>query len=519
MIGAHYHGKSALDHRGCAVQMLKLPVNSVISPASTSVKPPGSTSKPWKLETKYHAFLPPAVEILQTPPSRAAISLMLFICVAFVFTLACSYFIRVDIYAVAQGKIEVSGRSKVVQPLEAGKVVTINAHNSTRVNAGDVLLELDPTETSADLEAQARDLHASRAEAARRKVAISLARKNSLKPAPIEFAAETEQSIRTREAELLAADIGNLASNLASLRGQLAEKLAGRERLILSIASRDNLVSLAKERVDMRQAIGDKGWSTGGYVLDVLMEYETQATALVGERAQLAETEAAAHSIEVKIEEAIAQFIAEQTNKLAEAERKADQIEQDLIKAQSKNGRTQLRAPISGTVEQLNVTTVGQVVSSGQTLLTVVPLEGPIEIEAMLANQDVGFVEPGQSATIEIEAFPVSRYGAIDGRVIKVSRDGISERDAMNLSDTANMVEAAKSQKTPQTKPSRMQNLFFPATLTLDRTSMDIDGKEVSLRPGMAVSVDIRTGSRRVIDFVLSPLREVVSKQRLRRVD
>jgi membrane fusion protein, hemolysin D len=484
----------------------------VKSPASASVKPPGSTSKPWKHETKDHGFLPPAVEILQTPPSRAAILSMLFICIALVFALACSYFIRIHIYAVAQGKIQVSGRSKVLQPLEAGKIVTINVHNGTHVNAGDVLLELDPTETSADREAQARDLHASRAEAVRRKVAISLARNNSLKPAPIEFPAEIEQSIRIREAELLAADTGNLASNLASLRAQLAEKAAGRERLLLSIASRENLVSLAKERVDIRQTISDKGWSGRGYVLDVLMEYETHATALVGERAQLVETEAAAHSIEAKIEETVAQFIAEQTNKLAEAERKADQVEQDLIKAQSKNGRTQLRAPISGAVQQLNVTTVGQVVSSGQTLLTVVPLEGSIEIEAMIANQDIGFVEPGQSATIEIEAFPVGRYGAIDGRVIKVSRDGVSERDAMNLSDDANLAEAAKSQIPPQTKPSRMQNLFFPATLTLDRTSMNIDGQEVQLRPGMAVSVGIRTGSRRVIDFVLSPLREVVSK-------
>jgi hemolysin D len=106
------------------------------------------------------------------------------------------------------------------------------------------------------------------------------------------------------------------------------------------------------------------------------------------------------------LEETVSQFIADQTQKLAEIERKRDRTEQELIKAQSKTDRTQLKSPIDGTVQQLSITTVGQVVTSGQFLLTVVPLEGPIEVEAMIANKDIGFVEPGQPAIVKIEAFP-----------------------------------------------------------------------------------------------------------------
>jgi membrane fusion protein, hemolysin D len=208
------------------------------------------------------------------------------------------------------------------------------------------------------------------------------------------------------------------------------------------------------------------------------------------------------------MEETVSQFIADQTQKLAEIERKRDRTEQELIKAQSKTDRTQLKSPIDGTVQQLSITTVGQVVTSGQSLLTVVPLEGPIEVEAMIANKDIGFVEPGQPAIVKIEAFPFTRYGTVDATVSKVSRDAVDERDATNLSDAATVTKPQPGASIAQ-QQSRTQNLVFPATLQLAQRSLLIDGKEVPLTPGMAVTVEIKTGSRRAIDFVLSPLREV----------
>ena len=175
----------------------------------------------------------------------------------------------------------------------------------------------------------------------------------------------------------------------------------------------------------------------------------------------------------------------------------------------------QLKAPIDGTIQQLAVATVGQVVAIGQSLLTVVPLDAPIEVEAMIANKDTGFVEAGQPAIIKVEAFPITRYGTIAASVAKVSRDAVDERDATNLSDAAN---AAKVQQGPSGQPSRTQNLVFPATVRPALKTINIDGKDVALTPGIAVTVEIKTGQRRAIDYLLSPLREVTVRGRARTI-
>ena len=168
-----------------------------------------------------------------------------------------------------------------------------------------------------------------------------------------------------------------------------------------------------------------------------------------------------------------------------------------------------LRAPISGTVQQLAVTTVGQVVTGGQTLATVVPLDAPLEVETMVLNKDVGFVQVGQAAVLKVDAFPFTRYGTIDGTVTKVSSDAVDMRDAPNLSDAS---ASAKAQGASPNSPSNRPELAFPTTIKMEQRSIEVNGQPVMLSPGMTVTVEIKTGTRRVIDYVLSPLREVVSQ-------
>ena len=475
-----------------------------VPPARPPAARPAAPGRPADPE-----FLPAALEILLTPPSPVARSLLLSICALFLFALGWSYLGWMDIHAVAPGKVQPSGRSKVVQPLEPGKVVAIHVENGSRVKAGDVLLELDPTETAADREAQARDLEAASAEAARRKVAIAAAGAAGHKPGTIEFPEAIAAAIRQREQSVLVAELNQLASTIASLKGQLAEKAATKQRLIATIAAREKLIALAKERVAMREEIDAKGAGSRAQTIEALQQYESQITTDAGDRGQVIETDAAMASLERKIDETVSQFIAEQSQKLAEIERKRDRLVQELIKAQWKTDRTQLKAPIAGTVQQLAVTTLGQVVSSGQSLLTLVPRDAPIEVEVMIANKDIGFVEAGQPAVVKIEAFPFTRYGTIAGEVAKVSRDAVDERDATTLSDAAT---AARPQSAAAAQPPRTQNLVFPATIRLAQRAIDIDGKEVPLTPGMAVTVEIKTGQRRAIDYLLSPLREIADQ-------
>ena len=110
---------------------------------------------------------------------------------------------------------------------------------------------------------------------------------------------------------------------------------------------------------------------------------------------------------------------------------------------------------------------------------------------------------------MKVESFPFTRYGTIDATVLKVSRDAVDEREASALSDPGSAVKPQAS--TTATAPARPQNLVFPAIIGLSRRAINVDGKDIPLSPGMAVVVEIRTGQRRAIDYVLSPLREVVS--------
>lgn len=452
-------------------------------------------------------FLPAALELLETPPAPHRLTAMLFVCIAFSTALAWAYFGFLDIHAIAPGRIQPNGRSKFVQPLDPGKIVQIVVENGSKVKTGDILLELDPTETGADREAQVRELESTRAEAERRRTAISSIKAGGFDPLPIAFAADIGEQTRRREISLISSELSQVAASCASLRADHAVQLATRDRLAASIGVRERLLALTKERVTMRKTLDDRGSLSRALVIDSLVLYETQMTTQVGEQGQLAEIVATLEKIERKIEETTVQFLNEQTQKLSDAERKLDKLQQELVKAHSKNERVTLRAPISGTVQQLAVTTVGQVVTTGQSLMTIVPLGGELEIEAMIQNLDIGFVETGQLAVVKIESFPFTRYGTIDGTVIKVSRDAVDEREANALNDPGS---SSKTQSlTTASSPSKAQSLVFPATIQLSRRSINVDGKEIPLSPGMAVTVEIRTGERRAIDYLLSPLREI----------
>jgi hemolysin D len=141
------------------------------------------------------------------------------------------------------------------------------------------------------------------------------------------------------------------------------------------------------------------------------------------------------------------------------------------------------------------------VVTPAQALLEIVPADTRIEIEAMVQNGDVGFVRAGQSAEIKVDTFSFTKYGLLHGTVLNVSADSIDRNKPIlnngNRANSANSDSASEPQG---------HELVYAARVSLDRTSMEVDGNEVPLSPGMAVTVEIRTGSQRVITYLLSPL-------------
>jgi hemolysin D len=166
-------------------------------------------------------------------------------------------------------------------------------------------------------------------------------------------------------------------------------------------------------------------------------------------------------------------------NERSTADKILSAAQQDVVRNAAHSKLLKITSPVDGTVQQLAVYTVGGVVPGAQQLMKIVPKEDKIEIEAMLENRDVGFVEKGQKAAVKIDAFEFTKYGIIPGRVVHVSSDAIKDEK---------------------------RGLLYSVLIELDKSTIVVNGQNTSLNPGMSVRADIKTGSRRVIEYFLSPL-------------
>src|SRR6185437_11762276 len=425
---------------------------------------------------------------------------------------------RLDVHATAQGKIEPAGHAKVIEPLDPGKISAIHVERGQTVKAGELLLELDPAEASADAMSAQDALDASTAEVARRRYAINAVRTAEIEvqsaqdrldarsrddAAPgadsssveslagqaafnIAWDAALPEQFQLREEAVLRADLAQLSDALKALDRQMAEKLATQKRLNMSIAFQNKLMETLNQRVSTRQQAIDLNVGTKIDLYNAKEELEKSESALASDQGQLIETDAAIRSVRSEKAKTVSQFIADNENKLADAARKADEARQ---------ARTRLYAPTDGVVQQMAVTTVGQVVTTGQQLIVLTPIGGKLQVEALVANLDIGFVKPGQDAVIKVDAFPFTRFGALHGKVVNIASAAIAEQDAKRA--LANATATANPAPEAPTAPGQPESFVFPVIVSLDQTAMKIDNAMMPLSPGMTVTVEIRTDLRR----------------------
>src|SRR5580704_11887163 len=199
---------------------------------------------------------------------------------------------------------------------------------------------------------------------------------------------------------------GSFRTRSRPLTGKWLRKLATRKRLNMSIAFQQTLMETLVQRVSTRQEAINLNVGTKINLYDAKEELERSQSQLASDQGQLIETDAALKELQSETAKTISQFIADNENKLAEASRKADEARQVLAKAEARLARTKLYAPIDGVVQQTAVTTVGQVVTTGQQLVVITPDKAKLQVEALVANLDIGFVKLGQPAVIKIDAFP-----------------------------------------------------------------------------------------------------------------
>jgi membrane fusion protein, hemolysin D len=443
------------------------------------------------------AFLPAALEIVESPPSpigRAiGATIMLLFCVALVWAWAGT----IDIVASATGKIVPSGRTKVIQPFETGVVRSIRVQDGQAVRAGDVLIELDPTVNAAERDHLHNDLLAEQLNIARLRAALA----GGADPvAGFTPPADADAALISAQRQLLLNQVAEHRAKIAALAGQQAQKEAEQGTIAATLHKLEMTIPVIQQRVDIRKTLMDKELGSKLTYFEILQALVEQQEDLGIQKSHLQEAVAAAAAIRETRGQAEAEYRHALSDDLAKAEQKASGLAQDLIKAEQKTKLQLLTTPVDGVVQQLATHTVGGVVTPAQSLLVIVPSDSRLEIEAMVSNRDIGFVHAGQEAEIKIDTFNFTRYGLLHGRVLSVSQDAVIRDRKQDRSDNRGLGTQNDSSE-PQG-----QELNYTARISLDRAQMQIDDRLVNLSPGMATTVEIKTGSRTILSYLLSPL-------------
>jgi hemolysin D len=453
----------------------------------------------WRQRRRDHetAFLPATLEIMETPPSPVGRAISATIIAVFCIAVIWASLGTVDMVATAPGKIIPSGRTKIVQPFEAGVVRAIRVRDGASVKAGDVMIELDPTMSASDVERARGDLVGAELDIARIRAALARPTDSVADFTPPTGAGE--EVIETHR-RFLTTQIAEHKARIAEIDGQLAQKGAERDTITAMIAKIEAVIQPLLERVNVRRTLYERQLGPKLAYLSEFQDLVGQQHELLVQQSRRREVEAAIGALSETRAKAEAEYRRILFDELNKAEQKTAGLAQDVIKAERKAKLQILSAPIDGIVQQLAVHTIGGVVTPAQPLAVVVPRDSELEIEAVVSNRDIGFVSAGQDAEIKVDAFNFTRYGLLHGRVLSISLDAIA-RDRHEEPSRAVPTGGQSNMSEPNN-----QELVYAARVVLDRAQMEIEGEPVQLLPGMAVTVEIKTGSRRIISYLLSPL-------------
>lgn len=446
-------------------------------------------------------FLPAALEIMETPASPVGRAIAATIILFLVIAVGWSIVGRIDIVAVASGKVVPTGRTKTVQPLETGIVTAILVKDGDHVSAGQIVMRLDQTVATAERNHVGHDLLVSKLDVSRL-AALRAGLVAGIDPdasfvAPKE--ASVAQIIRTRAAVTEQAAVQD--NKIAAFDQQIAQKVAESEGIAATIAKLEASLPFVTEAADIRRKAMAIEFGNRIAHLDAQIRLVDQKNELIVQQRKAAENTAARKALERQRQQAQSEYANKILSDLADAEQKVSGFGEDAIRGDQKLEQEVLRAPVDGTVQQLAIHSVGGVVTPAQQVMMIVPGGSHLEVEAMVPNRDIGFVSPDQEAQVKIDTFNFTRYGLLHGKVFTVSHDAIVREKPQDKSNPTKSQTALTDTSEPQG-----QEFVYAAQIALDTARIEVEGRMVDLSPGMAVTVEIKTGQRRVIEYLLSPL-------------
>ena len=445
-----------------------------------------------------HEFLPAALEIMEKPPSPGFRYLLLALCALFTITLAWSFIGKVDVVATASGKVIPSGNIKIIQPIEIGYVRAIHVKNGQHVEAGQLLVELDPTLAGADAAQASSGLLTSQVIAARNAALLAHVEGRS---ATFRAPAGTPPDIIATQQSYINTTIAEYEGERASLVQQHAERAAELQGAQAEIEKLNQTLPLIEQQLAARKELTEKGY----FSKIRLLEYEQQRVEhiqnIAVQQAGAAKARAAMGNIDAQLARLRGTFGKTANAALSESQEKSGLARTEVTKSNRRAEFQQLRAPVSGTVQQMVIATIGGVVQPAQALMVIVPDGTQVVVEANILNKDIGFIHEGQKVRVKLEAYNFTDYGIIPGIVESISRDAIDlgqSRDNQGAQATG-----------PKAPP---QGLVYATRIRLQKSTIRIAGKDQIIGPGLAVQAEIKTGERRIIDYLLSPIAQITDE-------
>ena len=454
-----------------------------------------------KLAPEKLQFLPAALEIQAAPPPKWSRSLLWAISALIVLLILWASWAEIDIIATAQGKIVPSGRVKIIQPLETGVVKTIFVKEGQHVKAGDKLIALDNTASQADADRLSNEWRGLTADLTRlqhfilklksnthdQKINTGNSHSNSNSTSQAQPTTELAPlaSLRLNQRLLLESSWQEYRSKLASFRSEIVKLIAEKKAIKINIRRLSKTLPLVTEQVESLQALLSESMVSRNQYLELEQERINQEEMLNLEGAKAEQISASILTAEQNITAYRAEIRRNTLQEINQLTRQSESTKQELTKAKRLTALRVLTTPVDGVVEELSIATIGGIVTPAQELLKIVPNGQVLEIEAGLLNKDIGFVHIGQIAEIKIDSFPFTKYGVIDGEITDISADAIEHEQL---------------------------GLLFPLKASLATDEINVNGKWVKLKPGMSVTVEIKTGTRRLMEFLLAPLMRGVSE-------
>lgn len=447
------------------------------------------------------AFLPAALSLQETPPHPAPRRAAIAICALFVASLTWACFGEIDVVAVAPGRIIVGERTKVVQPLETSVVRAIHVHDGDVVQAGQLLVELDPTAPQADATRVSEERRAALSDTLRAEaqlLALTSGGNPRLVSPKDDLANGWTRADQTEADTQLQGEWQDHRAKLAKLAAERARREAELATAQEVLAKLNVTVPLARQREADYQQLAAQGFMSSHAGQDRTRERIELERDLATAQARLTEAQAALIESRQGQWAYLAEFKRALQDRAAQAKLKLAELTQEHTKAEQRNRQTRLTAPVVGTVQQLAIHTPGGVVTPAQALMVIVPgtEAGDLIAEVSIDNKDIGFVEPGQAAEVKLETFNFTRYGTIPATVQWVTADAVIQ-------------QSTKNDDTDHPGPTQA---VFPARVTLQRADLQVDGKAVQLTPGLNLTAEIKTGKRHVIDYLLSPVQQRISE-------